>query len=140
MYWFLKIIWNNNNNKNFQVILPFILWSVTTDWIVLWLWLLMVPMSTLKIQMEKRLVSGNGHLPCITTRSNFARDILEDNDSIISFNDVLGKPENFEGLCQPHDVIEASLAKNAFNKGYSANPTGFWMKLWKIAVTKRWIN
>jgi len=81
--------------------------------------------APLKIQMEKRLVSGNGHLPCITTRSNFARDILEDNDSIISFNDVLGKPENFEGLCQPHDVIEASLAKNAFNKGYSANPTGF---------------
>merc|ERR1712020_385519 len=81
--------------------------------------------APLKIQMEKRLVSGNGHLPCITTRSNFARDILEDNDSILSFNDVLGKPENFEGLCQPHDVIEASLAKNAFNKGYSANPTGF---------------
>lgn len=81
--------------------------------------------APLKIQMEKRLVSGNGHLPCITTRSNFARDILEDNDSTISFNDVLGKPENFEGLCQPHDVIEASLAKNAFNKGYSANPTGF---------------
>ena len=81
--------------------------------------------APLKIQMEKRLVSGNGHLPCITTRSNFARDILEDNDSTISFNDVLGKPENFEGLCQPHDVIEASLAKDAFNKGYSANPTGF---------------
>ena len=81
--------------------------------------------APLKIQMEKRLVSGNGHLPCITTRSNFARDILEDNDSTISFHDVLGRPENFEGLSQPHDVIEATLAKNAFTKAYSANSSNF---------------
>lgn len=77
--------------------------------------------APLKIQMEKRLVSGNGHLPCITTRSNFARDILDDNDSTISFGDLLGRPENFEGISQPHDVIEASLAKNAFTKGYSSH-------------------
>merc|ERR1711894_128764 len=75
--------------------------------------------APLKIQMEKRLVSGNGHLPCITTRSNFARDILDDNDSTISFGDVLGRSENFEGISQPHDVIEAALAKNAFTRGYS---------------------
>ena len=75
--------------------------------------------APLKIQMEKRLVSGNGHLPCITTRSNFSRDILEDNDSIVSFSDMLGRPENFEGLSQPHDAIEASLAANALAKGYS---------------------
>ena len=81
--------------------------------------------APLKIQMEKRLVSGNGHLPCITTRSNFARDILEDNDSIIAFGDVLGKPENYEGFSQPHDVIEAALAKNAFTKGYSASKSNF---------------
>ena len=74
--------------------------------------------APLKIQMERRLVSGNGHLPCITTRSNFARDILDDNDSTISFGDVLGQAENYEGLSQPHDVIEAALAKNAFAKGY----------------------
>lgn len=79
--------------------------------------------APLKIQMEKRLVSGNGHLPCITNRSNFSRDVLEDNDSTIAFGDVLGRCENFEGISQPHDVIEASLAKNAFAKGYSAHKT-----------------
>ena len=76
--------------------------------------------APIKIQMEKRLVSGNGHLPCITTRSNFSRDILEDKDSIVSFDDLLGRPENFEGLSQPHDVIEASLSANAFTKGFSS--------------------
>ena len=75
--------------------------------------------APLKIQMEKRLVSGSGHLPCITTRSNFSRDILEDNDSVISFGDLLGRPENCEGLSQPHDVIEASLATNALTKGFA---------------------
>merc|ERR1711894_825330 len=82
-------------------------------------------MEQLRIQMEKRLVSGDGHLPCITTRSNFARDILDDNDSTISFGDVLGQAENYEGISQPHDVIEAALAKNAFAKGYSAPKSNF---------------
>ena len=79
--------------------------------------------APLKLLMEKKIVSGNGHLPCITTRSNFARDILEDNDSIITFGDFLGRPENSEGLSQPHDVIEASLAANAFTKGFSGKKT-----------------
>ena len=72
--------------------------------------------APLKIQMEKKLVSGNGHLPCITSsRSNFARDILEDRDSVINFEDVLGRPENADGLTGlAHDVIEAGLKSSAF--------------------------
>ena len=29
---------------------------------------------------------------------------------MISFNDVLGRPEDYEGMAHPHDLIDKSLA------------------------------
>eukprot|EP00093_Oithona_nana_P008375 08375.XXX_306364_306747_1 [CDS] Oithona nana genome sequencing. len=66
--------------------------------------------APLKMMYEKKAVSRVGHFPCISNRSNFQLDILEGNDDIISFNDVLGRPEDYEGMAHPHDVIDKSLA------------------------------
>merc|ERR1712117_306434 len=66
--------------------------------------------APLKIQMEKMAVSQVGHLPCISQRSNLHADVLSGRDETIAFEDLYGKPENFErmpGL--PHSVIEKSL-------------------------------
>merc|ERR1712029_163979 len=67
--------------------------------------------APIRLQMEKRLVSKAGHLACITTRSNVSADILNGNDGSIGFEDFLGQPENYEGMCMSnsHDVIEAAL-------------------------------
>merc|ERR1711936_543483 len=67
--------------------------------------------APIRLQMEKRLVSKAGHLACITTRSNVSADILNGTDGSIGFEDFLGQPENYEGMClsNPHDVIEAAL-------------------------------
>merc|ERR1711893_178817 len=62
--------------------------------------------APLKIMHEKRAVANVGHIPCMSTRSNFQMDILEGNDDIITFNDFLGRPELHEGMAQPHDVID----------------------------------
>lgn len=67
--------------------------------------------APMKMMFEKRAASNVGHLPCISTRSNFQLDILEGNDDVITFNDILGRPEFHEGLHNPHDVIEKSLAR-----------------------------
>ena len=61
--------------------------------------------------MEKRAAAQVGHLPCVTNRSNFQMDILEGKDDILSFEDVLGQPQNFEGITNPHDVIEKRLGQ-----------------------------
>ena len=66
--------------------------------------------APLKIQMEKMAVSQVGHLPCISQRSNLHADVLSGRDEAIAFEDLYGKPENFErmpGL--PHSVIEKSF-------------------------------
>jgi hypothetical protein len=60
---------------------------------------------------EKKAVSHVGHFPCISTRSNFQLDILEGNDDIISFSDILARPEHHEGMTTPHDVIQKSLGQ-----------------------------
>merc|ERR1712110_192925 len=67
--------------------------------------------APIRLQMEKKLVSKGGHLACITTRSNVSADILNGTDGSIGFEDFLGQPENYEGMClsNPHDVIEAAL-------------------------------
>ena len=47
--------------------------------------------------MEKKLVTAyQGHLPCITNRSNLSADILNGTDATIAFEDFLGQPENCE--------------------------------------------
>merc|ERR1711936_1123627 len=66
--------------------------------------------APLRLMREKKAVQKVGHFPCISTRSNFQLDILEGNDDIISFGDVLGSPEHYEGMAQPHDIIEKNLA------------------------------
>merc|ERR1712001_302851 len=66
--------------------------------------------APLKIMHEKRAAANTGHFPCISTRSNFQLDILVGNDDIITFDDILGRPELYEGMAQPHDVIEKKLA------------------------------
>ena len=66
--------------------------------------------APLKIQMEKMAVSQVGHLPCITQRSNLHADVLSGRDEAIAFEDIYGKPENFERMAGlPHSVIEKSL-------------------------------
>merc|ERR1711972_931733 len=68
--------------------------------------------APIRIQMEKRLVTAHqGHLPCMTTRTNLSADILNGTDGTIAFEDFLGQPENYEGcMSTPHDMIEAALA------------------------------
>ena len=58
--------------------------------------------APLKIMHEKRAAANTGHFPCISTRSNFQLDILEGNDDIITFDDILGRPELYEGIF--HDL------------------------------------
>ena len=72
--------------------------------------------APLKLKMEKMAVSKVGHFPCISSRSNFQLDILEGNDEMITFDDILGLPEHHEGMNQPHDVIDRSLAQLQIRK------------------------
>ena len=67
--------------------------------------------APLKLKFEKAAVSKVGHFPIISTKSNFQLDILEGNDEAITFNDILGQPEHYEGIVNPQDVIEKSLSK-----------------------------
>merc|ERR1712223_225889 len=78
--------------------------------------------APIRIQMEKRLVSKAGHLPCITTRTNLSADILNGTDGSIAFEDFLGQPENYEGAMTalPHDVIEAHMAPTKQTLGKKA--------------------
>ena len=61
--------------------------------------------------MEKRAAAQVGHLPCVSTRSNFQLDILEGKDDMLGFEDILGRPETFEGITNPHDVIEKKVGQ-----------------------------
>lgn len=64
----------------------------------------------LKLQMEKKAVRQIGHLPCITTTHRIGLDALMGTDSTIDFDDVLGKPENFEGMtAMPFNMIEKQM-------------------------------
>ena len=49
--------------------------------------------APLKMMYEKKAAASIGHFACISNRSNFQLDILEGNDDIITFNDVLDQPE-----------------------------------------------
>merc|ERR1712183_745251 len=68
--------------------------------------------APLKLMFEKRAVAKVGHFACMSARSNFQLDILEGNDDIITFNDILGLPEHYEGITQPHDAIENQIVAN----------------------------
>ena len=68
--------------------------------------------APLKLMFEKKAVAKVGHFACMSARSNFQLDILEGNDDIITFNDILGLPEHYEGITQPHDAIENQLVAN----------------------------
>merc|ERR1712073_124428 len=79
--------------------------------------------APIRIQMEKRLVTAHqGHLPCMTTRTNLSADILNGTDGTIAFEDFLGQPENYEGALTalPHDVIEAHMAPTKQTLGKKA--------------------
>merc|ERR1712008_58990 len=65
--------------------------------------------APLRLMHERMAAKKVGHFPIISTRSNFQLDILEGNDDIISFGDVLGRPEHYEGMAQPHDIMEKNL-------------------------------
>merc|ERR1711970_388451 len=65
--------------------------------------------APLKLMFEKKAVAKVGHFACMSARSNFQLDILEGNDDIITFNDILAQPEHYEGVTQPHDAIENQL-------------------------------
>jgi proteasome maturation protein len=66
--------------------------------------------APLKIQMEKMALSQVGHLPCISQRSNLLLDVITGRDETIGFEDLYGKPEDYEGMTGlPHNAIEKSL-------------------------------
>ena len=65
--------------------------------------------APLKLMFEKRAVAKVGHFACMSARSNFQLDILEGNDDMITFNDILAQPEHNEGMSQPHDAIEKQI-------------------------------
>merc|ERR1712179_121808 len=61
------------------------------------------------LNMERRAVDKIGHLPCISSRSNLHADLLRGTDDSVSFQDVFGKPDQFEKLSMPHLAIEKQL-------------------------------
>eukprot|EP00088_Acartia_fossae_P050674 TRINITY_DN567_c0_g1_i4.p1 TRINITY_DN567_c0_g1~~TRINITY_DN567_c0_g1_i4.p1 ORF type:complete len:133 (+),score=40.12 TRINITY_DN567_c0_g1_i4:61-459(+) len=64
----------------------------------------------LKLQMERKAASQVGHLPCITTASRASLDALVGTDATIGFDDVMGKPENFESMTAlPFNMIEKQM-------------------------------
>ncbi|TRY64171.1 hypothetical protein TCAL_00374 [Tigriopus californicus] len=65
--------------------------------------------APLRLQMEKAAVSKVGHLPCITNRSNLLADVLSGRDETITFDDLYGQPEHFEGMTTAHNAIERHL-------------------------------
>ena len=65
--------------------------------------------APLKLMFEKRAVAKVGHFACMSARSNFQLDILEGNDDMITFNDILAPPEHNEGMSQPQDAIERQI-------------------------------
>ena len=67
--------------------------------------------APLKIMHEKKAVANVGHFPCMSNRSNFQLDILEGNDEFITFGDILGRREHYEGMSHPHDTIDKSHSK-----------------------------
>jgi proteasome maturation protein len=70
--------------------------------------------APLRVMMERRAVANVGHLPCITQRSNLHADVLSGRDELIAPADVFGRPENFEGMSMPHNVIEKHLMRGGF--------------------------
>ena len=59
--------------------------------------------------MEKKLVTAyQGHLPCITNRSNLSADILNGTDATIAFEDFLGQPENCESAMTGIIFVQSS--------------------------------
>ena len=66
--------------------------------------------APLKLMFEKKAVAKVGHFACMSARSNFQLDILEGNDDIITFNDILAQPEHYEGMTRPHDAIENQIS------------------------------
>jgi len=64
----------------------------------------------LKLQMERKAVSQVGHLSCITTATKPSLDALLGTDATIGFDDILGKPENFENMTAlPFNMIEKQM-------------------------------
>jgi hypothetical protein len=64
----------------------------------------------LKLQMERKAVSQVGHLSCISTATRPGLDALLGTDATICFDDVLGKPEDFENMTAlPFNMIEKQM-------------------------------
>jgi len=67
----------------------------------------------LKLQMERKAAKKVGHLPCITTACRPSLDALMGSESSIGFDDVMGRPEDFESLpALPFNIIENHLKFN----------------------------
>uniref|UniRef100_A0A1B0AIS2 Proteasome maturation protein n=1 Tax=Glossina pallidipes TaxID=7398 RepID=A0A1B0AIS2_GLOPL len=62
----------------------------------------------LKMGMELFAARQVGRLPFLQS-SNMMEDVLLGRDEVISFEDYLGVPENYEFMRQPHVVMEKSL-------------------------------
>merc|ERR1712240_54084 len=65
----------------------------------------------LKLAMERKAASRVGHLPCLTAgRSQASLEALTGADMTIGFDDVFGKPEDFEMLPPlPFNAIQKAL-------------------------------
>lgn len=72
--------------------------------------------APLRIAMERAAVSKVGHLPCITRAHggrdrNVSLDVLTGRDESVNFQDLFGRPEDSERLCDAVDAIEHKLSK-----------------------------
>jgi len=65
----------------------------------------------LKLAMERKAVSRVGHLPCLSAGKSLASlEALTGADSNIGFEDIYGKPEDFEMLPPlPFNAIQKAL-------------------------------
>lgn len=64
--------------------------------------------APLRLQMERKIVSKNGHLPFLP-RHNASLNVLTGRDEMIGFDDYLGHPLDAEVMGQPHAMVERSL-------------------------------
>merc|ERR1712071_332225 len=65
----------------------------------------------LKLAMERKAASRVGHLPCLSVgRSRASLEALTGEDSCIGFDDIFGKPEDFEMMpALPFNAIQKTL-------------------------------
>merc|ERR1712059_246390 len=67
-------------------------------------------MAMLRMSMERKAVSRSGHLPCLSVSSNASLEALTGEDTMIGFDSMFGKTEDWEGMpALPFNSIQKAL-------------------------------